>query len=44
MVWKDSKEVGFGVARAANGFFYAVANYFPSGNYSGQFKQNVYKS
>ena len=26
VVWKDSTEVGFGVARASNGYYYAVAN------------------
>ena len=29
LVWKNSKEVGFGVAKANDGSFYAVANYFP---------------
>ena len=37
VVWKDSKEVGFGVAQASDGSFYAVANYFPAGNWSGEF-------
>jgi glioma pathogenesis-related protein 2 len=43
LVWKDSREVGFGVARAASGRFYAVANYYPAGNYAGQFSENVSK-
>ena len=42
LVWKDTREVGFGVARAANGYYYSVANYFPSGNYSGEFRKNVF--
>lgn len=41
LVWKNTREVGFGVARAKNGRFYAVANYYPAGNYAGQFSENV---
>lgn len=42
VVWKNSKEVGFGVAKAPNGAFYAVANYFPAGNYANQYADNVF--
>jgi hypothetical protein len=41
VVWKNSTQVGFGVAVAPNGSFYAVANYYPAGNFTGQFKENV---
>lgn len=41
LVWSGTREVGFGRARAADGKWYAVANYYPAGNYIGQFKQNV---
>ena len=41
VVWKNSREVGFGVAQASDGSFYAVANYFPAGNWSGEFRENV---
>lgn len=41
LVWKGTREVGFGRARAADGKWYAVANYYPAGNYIGQFRQNV---
>jgi len=41
LVWKGTREVGFGRARAADGKWYAVANYYPAGNYIGQFKSNV---
>jgi uncharacterized protein YkwD len=41
LVWKGTREVGFGRARAADGKWYAVANYYPAGNYIGQFKANV---
>jgi uncharacterized protein YkwD len=43
LVWKASKEVGFGVAMASDGSFYAVANYFPAGNLLGTFVKNVPK-
>ena len=41
IVWQKSREVGFGRARANDGKWYAVANYFPAGNYIGQFRENV---
>jgi len=41
MVWKDSKEVGFGCATSKNETVYVVANYFPAGNMVGKFKENV---
>lgn len=41
LVWKNSKEVGFGLA-ASNGRHYLVSNYFPPGNYVGQYKDNVF--
>ena len=44
LVWKNSKKVGFGIAAAKDGDHYLVyvtANYSPSGNYQGQFPQNV---
>ena len=41
IVWANSREVGFGRAKAADGKWYAVANYYPAGNYIGQFRQNV---
>ena len=31
VVWKGTREVGFGVARAKDGSFFAVANYYPAG-------------
>jgi hypothetical protein len=41
LVWKTTKEVGFGVARASDGSFYGVANYYPAGNLIGTFVKNV---
>jgi hypothetical protein len=42
LVWKDSKEVGFGVAKSKQGWYYLVANYYPAGNYIGMELQNVF--
>jgi uncharacterized protein YkwD len=43
LVWKSSKELGMGMAQAADGTWYVVANYSPPGNISGQFPLNVLK-
>ena len=37
MIWKNTKEVGLGVATCPNGNVLIVANYNPAGNYSGEF-------
>ncbi len=37
MVWKDTKEVGVGVAICSNGGIIVVANYYPAGNVIGQY-------
>ena len=41
MIWKDTKEVGFGKWKDKSGQIYVVANYFPAGNFLGCFKENV---
>ena len=42
VVWKNTKEVGFGVASTKDkSRCYVVANYYPAGNYQGQFPKNV---
>ena len=41
VVWKDSKEVGFAYAQSRSGNYYGVANYYPAGNFMGEFRQNV---
>jgi len=41
MIWKETKEVGFGFGKSENGEFYVVANYYPRGNNIGQFEANV---
>lgn len=43
IIWKDTKEVGFGVANRGN-IYYVVANYYPPGNFLGQYNKNVLKS
>lgn len=43
LIWKNTREVGFGVSEAKNGGWYAVANYYPAGNFIGRFVQNVPK-
>ncbi len=42
IVWNTTREVGFGRAKSRDGKWYAVANYYPAGNYIGQFKENVF--
>lgn len=41
IVWKDTKEVGFGVATSRDGSYYCVGNYYPAGNWGGEYKKNV---
>lgn len=45
MIWKESKEVGFGRVKASNGeWWYGVAMYLPSGNIVGHYAENVLPS
>jgi uncharacterized protein YkwD len=37
MIWRDTKEVGVGVAICPNGAIIIVANYYPAGNYMRQY-------
>ena len=37
MIWKNTTQIGVGVAIGANGDIYVVANYSPAGNYIGEF-------
>jgi hypothetical protein len=41
VVWKSSKSIGVGVAKGRSGTTYVVVNYYPPGNYLGQFSANV---
>lgn len=44
LLWKGSREVGFGCAKAHNGSYYCVALYYPSGNIENQYKDNLQKA
>lgn len=41
IIWTDTKELGVGSAKSKSGKLYVVANYYPAGNYSGQFSKKV---
>lgn len=41
VVWKNSKQLGCGVACDTKNYCYVTCDYFPAGNYYGQFKDNV---
>lgn len=41
IVWKNTKELGIGSSKSKSGKLYVVANYYPPGNYTGQFIKNV---
>ncbi|XP_024939236.1 uncharacterized protein LOC107266196 isoform X3 [Cephus cinctus] len=41
VVWRDSTELGVGMARNRNGEVYVVCNYNPAGNFLGSFIDNV---
>ncbi|CAK1548707.1 unnamed protein product [Leptosia nina] len=41
IVWKNTQELGIGSAKSKSGKLYIVANYYPPGNYGGQFVKNV---
>jgi hypothetical protein len=43
IVWKNSKEVGFAQAQGSS-MNYAVAMYYPAGNFLGEFDKNVFPS
>lgn len=43
MVWKGTRECGFGFAKAKNGGYFGVGLYYPKGNVLGQFNKNVAK-
>lgn len=43
IVWKGTKEVGFGIVKSTGGVHYFVAEYLPSGNIRGQYEMNVFQ-
>ena len=42
LVWKGSTQIGCGAACSANKKCYVTCNYYPPGNYQGQFANNVF--
>ena len=44
LIWKNTKEVGFGYSNDDKGNFYVVAYYFSCGNIKGEYKNNVFPS
>lgn len=44
VIWRDSTELGVGMARNRNGEVYVVCNYNPAGNFLGSFTENVLPS
>ena len=42
VVWKGSQYVGMGIASNGNNYF-VVANYFPAGNWDGEYTKNVFQ-
>lgn len=43
VVWRDSRELGVGMAKNRTGQIFVVANYDPPGNFIGSFAENVPK-
>ena len=42
LVWKDSTQLGIGVAKSAKNSIYVVANYHPGGNFNHNELNNVF--
>ena len=42
LIWKETKEVGFGWANSDKGILYIVGIYYPCGNIEGEYKENVF--
>jgi len=42
VVWKGSQHVGIGIGSKGNNYF-VVANYFPAGNWEGEYTNNVFQ-
>jgi len=41
LLWESSTKLGVGVSKSPNGMYNVVANYDPSGNFRGSFKENL---
>lgn len=44
LLWKNTTDIGAGIAKLPNGYYVYVMNFSPPGNYNKQFKQNVLPS
>ena len=42
LVWKNTKEIPCGIFQDAEGGYYVVWNYYPAGNYFGEYIKNVF--
>ena len=42
IVWKGSTKLGCGVGCGSNNYCFVTCNYYPAGNYLGQFESNVF--
>jgi len=42
VVWKESQELGIGRAKTKDGKWLVVANYYPAGNFMGEYAKNVF--
>lgn len=42
MIWAGSEQVGFGRAKSRTGAWYGTALYYPEGNITGTFRENVF--
>lgn len=43
IIWKKTRQVGFGIAKSKSGKFFFVGEYFPSGNIRHQYEDNVFQ-
>lgn len=41
IIWKDTEQIGVGIAESVKGNVYVVCNYYPKGNVIENFKNNV---
>ncbi|XP_050528115.1 Golgi-associated plant pathogenesis-related protein 1-like [Daktulosphaira vitifoliae] len=42
LIWKESIDLGTGMAKSSSGKIFVVSNYFPPGNEIGSFRSNIY--
>jgi len=42
IIWKETVELGIAKAEGKDGTTYVVANYYPAGNVTGEYKNNIF--